>query len=102
MANKQNRMSGNKGEWSELYTFLRLLSQGRVHAANDKVEKIDEVYYPIVSIDREETKGNRIDYVIYDDKILIQGENSTIVSVLRTDVDKMADELLKEINPLDI
>ena len=82
MANKQNRMSGNKGEWSELYTFLRLLSQGRVHAANDKVEKIDEVYYPIVSIDREETKGNRIDYVIYDDKIYFHEAFVTFVRKL--------------------
>lgn len=97
MANKQNRMSGNKGEWSELYTFLRLLSQGRVHAANDKVQKIEEVYYPIVSIDREEVKGNRIDYVIYDDKVLIQEDDKTIISVLRTDIEKTADNLLKEI-----
>ena len=28
-------MSGNKGEWSELYAFLKLLSQGRVYAANE-------------------------------------------------------------------
>ena len=44
MANKDGRMSGNKGEWSELYAFMKLLSQGRVYAANEKVEKIDEVY----------------------------------------------------------
>ena len=46
MANKDGRMSGNKGEWSELYAFMKLLSQGRVYAANEKVEKIVEVYYP--------------------------------------------------------
>ena len=41
MADKNDvRMSGNKGEWSELYAFLKLLSQGRVYAANEKVEKI--------------------------------------------------------------
>ena len=34
MANKDGRMSGNKGEWSELYAFMKLLSQGRVYAAN--------------------------------------------------------------------
>ena len=50
-------MAGNKGEWSELYAFLRLLSQGRVYAANEKVEKIDNVYYPILKIIREEQKG---------------------------------------------
>ena len=64
MANKDGRMSGNKGEWSELYAFMKLLSQGRVYAANEKVEKIDEVYYPILKIMREETRGEVIDYVI--------------------------------------
>lgn len=39
MSNNGNRMSGNKGEWSELYAFMKLLSQGRVYAANEKVEK---------------------------------------------------------------
>ena len=67
MANKDGRMSGNKGEWSELYAFMKLLSQGRVYAANERVEKIDEVYYPILKIMREEVKGENIDYVIDND-----------------------------------
>ena len=54
MTNKQDKgMSGNKGEWSELYTFLKLLSQGRIYAANENVEKIADLYYPIL-------KGNKI------------------------------------------
>ena len=61
-------MAMNKGEWSELYAFMKLLSQGRVYAANEKVEKIDEVYYPILKIMREETKGEVIDYVIQDNQ----------------------------------
>ncbi len=36
------KMSGNKGEWSELYAFMKLLSQGRMYAANEKVERIDD------------------------------------------------------------
>ena len=59
MSNNGNRMSGNKGEWSELYAFMKLLSQGRVYAANEKVEKIDEVYYPILKIMREERSEER-------------------------------------------
>ena len=56
MANKDGRMSGNKGEWSELYAFMKLLSQGRVYAANEKVENIDDVYIPILQIRmREQT-----------------------------------------------
>ena len=49
MANSNDgKMAGNKGEWSELYAFLKLLSQGRVYAANEKVEKIDDVYLSVI------------------------------------------------------
>ena len=72
MANKDSKMSGNKGEWSELYAFMKLLSQGRVYAANEKGEKIEDVYYPILKIMREETRGEVIDYIIDDNQINIE------------------------------
>ena len=97
MGNKEVRMSGNKGEWSELYAFLKLLSQGRVYAANERVEKIDEVYYPILKIMREETKGEVLNYVIRDDNIDIEFQSDKILSVGRTEVESKADQLLKEI-----
>ena len=50
MTNKDLKMSGNKGEWSELYAFMKLLSQGRVYAANEKVEKIEDVYLSLIHI----------------------------------------------------
>lgn len=90
-------MSGNKGEWSELYAFMKLLSQGRVYAANEKVEKIDEVYYPILKIMREEYRSEVIDYVIQNDHIDIKLESETIISINRSEIDEKADELLGEI-----
>lgn len=97
MANKETRMSGNKGEWSELYAFMKLLSQGRVYAANEKVEKIDEVYYPILKIMREENKGEVIDYVIRNDRIDIEIQSNTVMSVSRNEMEDKANELLAEI-----
>ena len=98
MANSNDgKMAGNKGEWSELYAFLRLLSQGRVYAANEKVEKIDDVYYPILKIMREEVKGKVIDYVIDDDMVHLEMQSSRIMSIPRNELDKNANLLLKEI-----
>ena len=97
MTKKETRMSGNKGEWSELYAFMKLLSQGRVYAANEKVEKIDEVYYPILKIMREEYKGEVIDYVIQEDRINVKIESETILSINRNEMDEKADKLLNEI-----
>lgn len=91
------RMSGNKGEWSELYVFLKLLSQGRVYAANEKVEKIEEVHYPILKIMREEQKGQIIDYVIGENRINIEIQSNLIMSVSRDEVEDNANTLLKAI-----
>lgn len=92
------KMSGNKGEWSELYAFLKLLSQGRVYAANEKVEKIDDVYYPILKIIREEHKGHTIDYVITDKDVNVKMHSQIIVSVTRKEVADNANRLLEEIS----
>lgn len=97
MSNSDKRMSGNKGEWSELYAFMKLLSQGRVYAANEHVEKIEDVYYPILKIMREETKGNVIDYTVKGDNVEIMVESNTILTISRSDMDDNANKLLKEI-----
>lgn len=98
MADKnQGRMSGNKGEWSELYAFMKLLSQGRVYAANEKVEKINDVYYPILKIMREEQKGQVIDYIIDKDKIVIEMQSQRIMTIDRSLMDEQANRLLEEI-----
>lgn len=45
---------GNRGEWSELYTFFKLLSDGKLYAADSQLNKIDDMYYPIIKILRKE------------------------------------------------
>ena len=98
MANKkEGKMSGNKGEWSELYAFMKLLSQGRVYAANEKVERLSDVFYPILKIVREEKKGEVIDYVITEDNVNIEIQSETILSVSRKELEENANLLLKEI-----
>lgn len=89
-------MSGNKGEWSELYAFMKLLSQGRVYAANENVEKMEEIYYPILKIMREENKGRKIYYVITDENINIEVQSNTILTVPRKTFENYAHLLLRE------
>lgn len=48
-------ISGNRGEWSEIYALFKLLGDGKVHAGDADLNKLD-VYYPILNIIREENK----------------------------------------------
>jgi len=40
-------LTGNKGEWSEFYAFVKLLAEGRFHAAD---ENLNRIYYPVLRI----------------------------------------------------
>lgn len=57
--------SYNKGEWSELYAFVKLIKEGRIYAADEDVNKIDDVYLPIIKLIRNE-KGTEYDYFTGD------------------------------------
>lgn len=48
-------ITGNKGEWSEIYALFRLLGEGKVHAGDADLNKLP-IYYPIINIIREESK----------------------------------------------
>jgi type II restriction enzyme len=50
-------MALNKGEWSEVYTFLKLLADGRLYAADANLNQIPSIYYPILKILREDPTG---------------------------------------------
>lgn len=54
--------SANKGEWSELYAFIKLLKEGKVYAADENVEKMENVYFPIIKLIREEQADETTDY----------------------------------------
>lgn len=51
------KLSGNKGEWSEIYVFLRLLELGKLYAADADLNKEENVFYNIINIIRNENAG---------------------------------------------
>lgn len=41
-------LSGNKGEWSEIYVLFKLLSDGRLYAADSDLNKLEKKFLEIV------------------------------------------------------
>ncbi|MBK7266522.1 MAG: HpaII family restriction endonuclease [Ignavibacteriales bacterium] len=69
----------NKGEWSELYVFFKLLSEGKLHAANSDLQQIPELFYPILSIIRKEG-GETLEYHRDSNiRVVIEGRSEPIV-----------------------
>lgn len=75
---------GNKGEWSELYTFLTLLSVGKIHAADANLDKMDDIYYPLIKVLRSE-RNKDFQYIYTDKLITIQEENSKYIATIPVD-----------------
>lgn len=63
-----------KREWSELYTFFRLLADGKVSPGTAQAKKDETQCWPVAMIQREEHDGTRR-YHIEKEEIHIVGEN---------------------------
>lgn len=50
-------LKGNKGEWSELYAFARILADGKLHQSNLQLEKDGENCYEVIKAYREDPSG---------------------------------------------
>jgi len=87
--------SGNKGEWSEVYALLKLLSEKKLIPGDDNLNELTGIIYPIIKILRDEA-GENIEYIPHDTYVeVIKGANTyNIGSKLFLE---NADLLLKEI-----
>lgn len=63
------RITGNRGEWSELYALIRLMYTGRLYAADENVKRIDDVYFPILRILRNHATPDQIDFIIHENNV---------------------------------
>lgn len=91
-------LTGNKGEWSEIYTLLKLLGEGKVYAGDQNLNKIQDLFYPIIMILRQEKEGS-YNYSLQDKDVVIQTPEGE--DLLRIPASVFLDEsekLLKAIN----
>lgn len=67
-------ITGNKGEWSEIYTLLKVLSDKNIYAGSNDLTKIEGLIYPIIKILREESNGT-YEYSYESDLVVVKGVN---------------------------
>ena len=77
-------LTGNKGEWAEIYIFLKLLVDGKVFAADKDMRKIAERYLKILRIFREEIKNHLLEY-IPGDQIEVREKGAQACPPIRVD-----------------
>ncbi|MDZ4788845.1 MAG: HpaII family restriction endonuclease [Blastochloris sp.] len=51
-------ITGNKGEWSEVYALFKLLSDKKLFIGDADLNKIKDLFYPIIKIIRNDNQGD--------------------------------------------
>ena len=91
-------LTGNKGEWSEIYALLKLLGEGKVYAGDENLNRINDLFYPIIMILRQEKNG-KFNYRIEDKIVSI--ETPTGEELLKLPATTFLDEAEKLLNAID-
>jgi hypothetical protein len=92
------RIKGNKGEWSEIYTLLRLLATGKLFAADEELNRIESMFFPVLKIIREEMHGTKYEYFTGDIVKICLGETTVMelpAAAFNTEADSILRELLR-------
>lgn len=101
MCTEVKALKGNKGEWSEIYTLLKLLGEGKVYAGDQNLNKIQDLFYPIIMILRQEKDGN-FNYKLHDKDVVIQTpEGEELLRIPASVFLVEAENLLEAINKND-
>ncbi|TAF11689.1 MAG: HpaII family restriction endonuclease [Flavobacteriia bacterium] len=80
-------LSGNKGEWSEIYALFKLLGDKKLFAGDADLNKVEELFYPIIKIIRNESGGN-FEYEINGDLVIISGGKEQLRIPVKTFTDQ--------------
>lgn len=63
-------LKGNIGEWSEPYALIKLIADGKLHLGGPNFQKIDDTFYPILKVIRNE-KDRDIIFIKKEDVVFI-------------------------------
>lgn len=65
-------LTGNKGEWSEVYTLLKVIADKRLFAGNSDLERIEDLFFPIIKVLRDES-DQVYEYSYDSDLVVVKG-----------------------------
>jgi type II restriction enzyme len=88
-------ITGNKGEWSEIYALFKLLGDKQLFLGDKDIERLEGLIYPIIKVLRSEINGN-FKYSILDEIVVVSGDEQ-VLKVPIEEFKKRALFLLKKI-----
>lgn len=95
--NNRSRVTGNKGEWSEFYAFLKILADKVLHSADENLILIPSSFIKILQVIREEKKSIVYEIDRTNDKIVIQQKDKVLATLPIISISSKLDKILQRI-----
>lgn len=70
-------ITGNKGEWSEIYTLLKVIADKQLFAGDSSLNKIENLIFPIIKVLRDESNGT-FEFSYDNDLVIVKNNNEEI------------------------
>lgn len=64
-------ITGNKGEWSEVYALLKIIADKKLFAGDSDLNKIESLIFPIIKVLRDESNGT-FEFFYENDLVVIK------------------------------
>jgi HpaII restriction endonuclease len=88
-------LTGNKGEWSEIYALLKVISDKQLYRGDGNLNKLKNAVLPIIKVLRDESDGT-YEYGIYQNIVIVTGSGKEF-KVPISEFQLQAINLLKQI-----
>lgn len=94
-----SNIKANKGEWSELYTVLKLLDEQRLYAADENLEKLRDIFYPVLKVITAKGSDKEMSYELDDSEDIkfFNPDTSSIALVKRSAIKSRVAEIFDAI-----
>ncbi|WP_039054618.1 HpaII family restriction endonuclease [Sphingobacterium sp. T2] len=67
-------LTGNKGEWSEIYALFKVISDKVLFGGDSNLHKIEKLIFPIIKVLRDESNGT-FDFTYENDLVLVKNND---------------------------
>ncbi len=87
-------ITGNKGEWSEIYALFKLPGDRQLFTGDAELNQVEELFYLIIKIIRNEI-GVNFEYELSGDLVIVYGGKKKLRIPVKTFTEQSAKHLAK-------
>lgn len=89
-------IKGNIGEWSEIYTLLKVLGEEKLYAGDESLEKIQDIIYPVIKVLRTE-KSENFEYEVKQNIVFISSNGRELLRLPAKEFTQKAQTTFKQV-----